>query len=231
MLEVIFGKNSETKEKPIENDQQNHSLAEEQVIGNEAFLPEAKYEKTDEATLKFRRILQEKQKQMAQERKKYKKAGKLAGTAAVFFLGGMASASKMMQSYPEKVSKENTVLTMGEEIIVEDLSGDIQDILGETNLEENPEPEKVQEEKNMEEEQEPPAETEENFEQEEAVREETGAEVQEQEPENYVVQAGDTLAGICRNKYGNLERLEEICLKNGITDGDYICEGEIILLP
>lgn len=204
MLEVIFGKNSETKEKPIENDQQNHSLAEEQVIGNEAFLPEAKYEKTDEATLKFRRILQEKQKQMAQERKKYKKAGKLAGTAAVFFLGGMASASKMMQSYPEKVSKENTVLTMGEEIIVEDLSGDIQDILGETNLEENPEPEKVQEEKNMEE---------------------------EQEPENYVVQAGDTLAGICRNKYGNLERLEEICLKNGITDGDYICEGEIILLP
>ena len=49
--------------------------------------------------------------------------------------------------------------------------------------------------------------------------------------EEYVVQAGDTLAKICREKYGTDEMIKEVCAVNEISDGDYIQEGEIILLP
>ena len=47
----------------------------------------------------------------------------------------------------------------------------------------------------------------------------------------YIVQQGDTLAKICRERYGNDEMVSEICDLNDITNGDYIQAGEIILLP
>ena len=45
------------------------------------------------------------------------------------------------------------------------------------------------------------------------------------------LQAGDTLVKICREKYGTDEMIGQICALNEILDGDYIQEGEIILLP
>ncbi|MCD8241633.1 MAG: LysM peptidoglycan-binding domain-containing protein [Lachnospiraceae bacterium] len=50
-------------------------------------------------------------------------------------------------------------------------------------------------------------------------------------PEYYQVQAGDTLLGICRVKYGGDERLEEICKLNGLDDSDKIYVGQTIVLP
>ena len=47
----------------------------------------------------------------------------------------------------------------------------------------------------------------------------------------YIVQQGDTLAKICRERYGSDEMVSEICALNDITNGDYIQAGEIILLP
>ena len=49
--------------------------------------------------------------------------------------------------------------------------------------------------------------------------------------ESYTVQTGDTLAGISRAYYGTDEMISEICNLNGISNGDYIQVGEIILLP
>ncbi|MCD8198448.1 MAG: LysM peptidoglycan-binding domain-containing protein [Lachnospiraceae bacterium] len=51
------------------------------------------------------------------------------------------------------------------------------------------------------------------------------------EPERYLVQAGDTLLGICRAKYGGDERLDEICELNGLDDSDKIYVGQTIVLP
>ncbi|MCD8125897.1 MAG: LysM peptidoglycan-binding domain-containing protein [Lachnospiraceae bacterium] len=48
---------------------------------------------------------------------------------------------------------------------------------------------------------------------------------------SYQVQAGETLAGICRSRYGSTERLEEVCALNQITDPDHIEAGQEILLP
>lgn len=50
-------------------------------------------------------------------------------------------------------------------------------------------------------------------------------------PQYYVVQQGDTLRSICISVYGNLERVEEVCLHNGITDPDSILCGQTLLLP
>lgn len=50
-------------------------------------------------------------------------------------------------------------------------------------------------------------------------------------PVAYVVVKGDTLNSICRQRYGSLERLAEICELNGITRADLIKIGQTILLP
>jgi len=47
----------------------------------------------------------------------------------------------------------------------------------------------------------------------------------------YIVQKGDTLAGICRDFYGSLVRMEEIKGINQITDEDWIYAGQELYLP
>ncbi|MDO4454084.1 MAG: LysM peptidoglycan-binding domain-containing protein [Eubacteriales bacterium] len=47
----------------------------------------------------------------------------------------------------------------------------------------------------------------------------------------YIVKNGDTLADICQKYYGNLDKVEEICELNDITDQDEIWAGEKIVLP
>jgi len=47
----------------------------------------------------------------------------------------------------------------------------------------------------------------------------------------YVVEKGDRLLSICRERYGSAERMKEICELNGIDDPDDIKVGQIILLP
>ncbi len=48
---------------------------------------------------------------------------------------------------------------------------------------------------------------------------------------SYVIQKGDTLAGICMKYYGNLSRIDEICSINGIENRDNIFYGQKITLP
>ena len=75
----------------------------------------------------------------------------------------------------------------------------------------------------------PPEETEvqqQNTVSEDAETKETTARVQE-----YIVQQGDTLFGICRNYYGNLQKVSEICAVNGIMMEDVIYPGQKIILP
>lgn len=48
---------------------------------------------------------------------------------------------------------------------------------------------------------------------------------------SYTVKVGDTLAGISEMYYGTLERVQEICDLNGISDQDTILPGQKILLP
>ena len=55
---------------------------------------------------------------------------------------------------------------------------------------------------------------------------ETAAGIQE-----YTVQMGDTMTKICRQYYGNLEKLTEICALNGISQEDIIYPGQKIRLP
>lgn len=50
-------------------------------------------------------------------------------------------------------------------------------------------------------------------------------------PQYYVVQQGDTLRSICISVYGDLERVEEVCLHNGIANPDSILCGQTLLLP
>ena len=47
----------------------------------------------------------------------------------------------------------------------------------------------------------------------------------------YTVREGDTLAIVCRMYYGNLDKLQEICDLNGITDPNTILPGQKLVLP
>lgn len=47
----------------------------------------------------------------------------------------------------------------------------------------------------------------------------------------YIVQSGDTLAGICQDIYGNISRMEEIKGINQISDENWIYAGQELYLP
>ena len=47
----------------------------------------------------------------------------------------------------------------------------------------------------------------------------------------YIVQSGDTLAGICQEFYGNLARMEEVKGLNQIPDENWIYAGQELYLP
>lgn len=51
------------------------------------------------------------------------------------------------------------------------------------------------------------------------------------QPEAYIVQKGDTLETISREKYGDISRIDEICKLNGLEDGNLILIGQKLLLP
>ena len=48
---------------------------------------------------------------------------------------------------------------------------------------------------------------------------------------SYVIKEGDTLADICTKYYGSLDRLEDICQINEITDANLVVPGQKIVLP
>ena len=49
--------------------------------------------------------------------------------------------------------------------------------------------------------------------------------------DEYIVKEGDTLAAICKSKYGTLSNIQEICSINNIKNADYIEPGQKIYLP
>lgn len=49
--------------------------------------------------------------------------------------------------------------------------------------------------------------------------------------EEYIVQNGDTLVGICKKRYNSLLKMDEICNLNKIKDADYIAPGQKLYLP
>ena len=65
----------------------------------------------------------------------------------------------------------------------------------------------------------------------EEIPEEASGEAPEVTYTEYTVQEGDTLANICLAQYGTLDRMEEICVYNEISNADHIAPGEKIYLP
>lgn len=63
------------------------------------------------------------------------------------------------------------------------------------------------------------------------VPEEVGTEAEPLDLKLYIVQKGDTLAGICRDFYGDILRMEEIKGINQITDENWIYAGQELYLP
>lgn len=69
--------------------------------------------------------------------------------------------------------------------------------------------------------------------------EESGAQQQEAAQEtaargtqaSYVIKSGDTLANICKQYYGSIEYLAQICEANHISDANMIMPGQKIVLP
>ena len=49
--------------------------------------------------------------------------------------------------------------------------------------------------------------------------------------QEYIVKEGDTLAAICKKRYGSLSNMQEICTINNIKNADYIAPGQKLYLP
>lgn len=181
---------------------------------------ETEGEKLDAAMTNFRRILKEKQAQKNQRKKKVASYSRKSAVLLFLFVTAVAWQNRNRpleeSAETEKVTEtqvQQVQETFGEDVVLEELPGQIpEEKVMEEDVEEPPVREEAVEENIWEESL------------EEAVSEPAA-------PETYEVQKGDTLAGICRNHYGNEQMIEEICRLNGITDVDYIQVGETILLP
>lgn len=174
-------------------------------------------EKQDMVMANFRNILKEKH---ARNEKRKRKALSAVRKAAVFLLLLMAGVLlkdqadkiQLMEQQLNSLSGEKQVEEASvDAVIVEDLPGEVEEQEAEAEIPVTEQPEEPIEEPVEEEVQETVAET-------PVYRE-------------YVVCAGDTLAKISRDAYGTDARISEICSLNGIENGDYIQEGQIILLP
>lgn len=65
----------------------------------------------------------------------------------------------------------------------------------------------------------------------ETMSQETISESNSEEATLYVVREGDTLARICKEHYGNIARMQEVCEYNGIMNEDHIAPGQKLYLP
>lgn len=193
-------------------------------------------EKPDIVMANYRKILKDKKAQSEKRKKKAVSYGVKVAAALILFVGAVAlknqtdKIASMEQQLNVMSQEEYAIQASGDEVMVEELPGNVE-VQPEISYEEpeiSAEPEKIAEQEELpvteEQEEEPMEEVKEPQE-----AEETAAEVPSYE--EYVVQAGDTLAKISRDFYGTDEKIAEICLLNEIADGDYIQAGEIILLP
>ena len=178
-------------------------------------------EKPDATMANFRKILKEKQAKKEKRKKRVISYGTKVAVVMVLFVGAVAVRNKNQKfewkSLPrEDITTMEAAETLAEEVVVEDLPGDV------TASVEIPvtEEEFVEIYEEVMEEEVP-----------EKVVEEPAEETVAVTYENYIVQKGDTLASISRAFYGTDAKVSEICQLNEITDGDYIQAGEIILLP
>lgn len=206
-------------------------------------------EMPDIAVANFRKILQEKQEKNVKRKKQALSYGMKVAIALVFFVGAVTLKNQtdkiqtMEQQMSQMSEQEVVQATAGEEVVIEELPGNVEEnqeiiyeepVLQEEEIPVTQDPEEnIQEpvtEEPEEEVQEPEQEAAEVVEE---PQEEPVAEAVAEVPtyEEYIVQAGDTLAKICRDKYGSDEMIEQVCALNEIVNGDYIQEGEIILLP
>ncbi len=190
-------------------------------------------EKPDVVMANFRKILKEKQEQNEKRKKQAVSYGVKLAAVLLLFVGVISfkdqiklPAFEMPQTSP--VSVPNAEAVSGDEVLVEELPGNVEEQPKEIYEEQ---PEELPVTKEPEE-----PETPEEKEPEEDLKEDTEEPVEEPVIEvpayqEYQVQAGDTLAKISRKVYGTDTRVAEICALNEISDGDYIQAGEIILLP
>ena len=169
---------------------------------------EAPKEKPDVAMASFRKILKEKQERSMKRKKRALSYGTQVAILLVVFVGAVTIQNRTIGEPSLEPVLQPVSVT---EVVVEELPGEVT----EQTVELEPQIEMAAEEV-------------EDLPVTEDIIEEAE---QETVYVRYIVQAGDTLAKISRERYGSDEMVSQICALNEITDGDYIQTGEIILLP
>ncbi len=188
-------------------------------------------EKPDVVMANFRKILKEKQEQNEKRKKQAASYGIKIAAVLLLFAGAVSVKDQMtLPSFEKKqdlaVQQQELAEASSDDVVVEELPGNVKEQPKEiyeepADLPVTEDPVQPEEEPSVQEEQ------------EEDLKKESAEEAVIEVPayQEYVVQAGDTLAKISREIYGTESRIDEICVLNEISDGDYIQAGEIILLP
>lgn len=189
----------------------------------------------DRAAARFRNVMQEKKEQNAQ-----KKTLAFLYTACTFLVMViLVIGVTLINNYDRMANMENAIHHISESL--DDSSEqNVEAAMEQENQQAAAEAEKPEElpteNTNDQEEPEEASASEETAE-ETFAEEKPEEEVQEvmsqavQEPEQYRIQAGDTLLEICRARYGNEDMVKKICEINGLENSDKIYVGETILLP
>lgn len=195
----------------------------------------------DRAAARFRNVMQEKKEQNAQR----KTMAFLYTVCTFLVMVILVIGVTLINNYDRMANMENAIHHISESLdepsepgIEAEMEQENQRALAEAEEEpeENQPEEKSEEPEEVsepEEEAPKPQETGEETGSEEKTEEEVQEVISQAvtEPEQYRVQAGDTLLEICRARYGDEDMVKKVCEMNALDNSDKIYVGEIILLP
>lgn len=186
----------------------------------------------------FRQRMEESKRQVTARRSTVSVLGGVCTALSVVVLAGGVVMFNNYEKMKQMESVIASVMPSGEkmlegkdddELVIEEAAGKVypttapQDVMGETADESTQAPGKLIIETL------PPAPT---AAQAEAPAETTGPAAEAAANQTtYVIQDGETLYGICLKFYDNLDRLEEVCNLNGLTDENKIISGQKLILP
>jgi LysM repeat protein len=189
----------------------------------------------DQATMRFRSVMQEKKEQKHQK----KTAGFLYAACMFLLMVVLVIGITMINNYDRMSDMEDAIYRLTETLQdTPEENVDLESAAEEENREfleaesdlENADDVKMAEDFATPDESEEPEPTDDEPEEEAAVEVFAPVETTSQ-PQKYKVKTGDTLNQICRDYYGNMDMVQTVCIWNGLDDGDKIYVGQTIELP
>ncbi len=200
--------------------EKNAAMQEYMISRSDNISIEATEKVSDRATVNFRRIVQDRE----EDRHQKKMMNFMYAASSVLVMIVLVIGITMVNNYDQMKVMEESLQTISQSVTGESEDDEAKSVSG-IPVESVP-ADVIREDDEADSEEQKKEETARDESEETDTVSAAGASA-----ETYVVQKGDTLAGISTQLYGDKSKVAEICELNQIEDGDKIIVGQVLKLP